>query len=189
MTLAISTSSPMVSVAVIGDDLTVLGRAERLSPQSASSSVAELTQECLAHAGLSLADIDHLAVDIGPGGFTSTRVGVAFAKSLAWALDVNVSTASSFDLINDQATVVIPSKRGEWIVRTLGSEHALVQGDRPKGVGYGGNSEPEAFPQAAQFAHLLPRASQVEAMGLMPFYATEPSISVPKKSGVLPGEA
>lgn len=189
MTLAISTSSPVVSVAVINEDMLVLGRAERHSPQSASSSVAELTQECLAHAGLTLADIDHLAVDIGPGGFTSTRVGVAFAKSLAWALDVPVSTAPSFDLIGDQSTVVIPSKRGEWIVRAPGADLVIVRGDRPKGVGYGVDADSEVFPQAAVFARLLPGASQVDAMALQPLYAAEPSISIPKRAGVLPGGA
>ena len=54
------------------------GHQERLAPQ-----VAEL----MAGAGWGFPELDRIAVTIGPGSFTGLRVGLAFAKGLALALD------------------------------------------------------------------------------------------------------
>ncbi len=55
------------------------GHQERLAPQ-----VAELMQG----AGCAFSELDRIAVTVGPGSFTGLRVGLAFAKGLALALDV-----------------------------------------------------------------------------------------------------
>jgi tRNA threonylcarbamoyladenosine biosynthesis protein TsaB len=54
------------------------GHQERLAPQ-----VAEL----MAAAGADFAGLERIAVTVGPGSFTGLRVGLAFAKGLALALD------------------------------------------------------------------------------------------------------
>jgi tRNA threonylcarbamoyladenosine biosynthesis protein TsaB len=54
------------------------GHQERLAP---------LVAETMAEAGLRFDRIDRIAVTIGPGSFTGVRVGLAFAKGLALALD------------------------------------------------------------------------------------------------------
>jgi tRNA threonylcarbamoyladenosine biosynthesis protein TsaB len=54
------------------------GHQERLAP---------LAQEVMARAGLAFADLDRIAVTLGPGSFTGLRVGLAFAKGLGLALD------------------------------------------------------------------------------------------------------
>ena len=46
-----------------------------------------LIQECVRRAGLTLADMDAVAVSRGPGSYTSLRVGVAVAKGICYALD------------------------------------------------------------------------------------------------------
>jgi len=48
-------------------------------------------------AGITAADLDLIAVGLGPGSYTGVRVGVAFAKTLAFAADVPVVGVSSFD--------------------------------------------------------------------------------------------
>lgn len=53
------------------------GHQERLAP---------MVEEVFAGAGIAPAEIDRVAVTIGPGSFTGLRVGVAFAKGFASAL-------------------------------------------------------------------------------------------------------
>ncbi len=54
------------------------GHQERLAP---------MAREVLAEAGLDFPAIDRIGVTIGPGSFTGLRVGLAFAKGVALALD------------------------------------------------------------------------------------------------------
>ncbi len=55
------------------------GHAERLMA---------MIDEALAASGLALADLDRVAVTVGPGSFTGIRVGVAAARGLALALGI-----------------------------------------------------------------------------------------------------
>ncbi len=55
------------------------GHQERLAP---------MTRELIAKAGLAFTDLDRIGVTVGPGSFTGLRVGLAFAKGLALALDL-----------------------------------------------------------------------------------------------------
>lgn len=50
--------------------------------------LARLCEEILDEAGFSYKDLERIAVVTGPGSFTGVRVGVAFARGLALALDI-----------------------------------------------------------------------------------------------------
>jgi len=56
--------------------------------------------------------IERIVVGRGPGSFTSIRIGLAIARTLALALDVPVAGASTLDAY-DGATPVIDARRGE----------------------------------------------------------------------------
>jgi tRNA threonylcarbamoyladenosine biosynthesis protein TsaB len=96
--LAIETATDMVGVALVRDDG---GAAERI--HTGGRAHAELlipsVQEVCVASGLTTADIDHIAVDVGPGLFTGLRVGVATAKALGQALSVGLVGASSLDIL------------------------------------------------------------------------------------------
>jgi tRNA threonylcarbamoyladenosine biosynthesis protein TsaB len=56
--------------------------------------------------------IERIVVGRGPGSFTSIRIGLAVARSLALTLDVPVAGASTLDAYA-HATPVIDARRGE----------------------------------------------------------------------------
>jgi tRNA threonylcarbamoyladenosine biosynthesis protein TsaB len=57
-------------------------------------------------------EIEQIVVGRGPGSFTSIRIGLAMARSLALALDVPVAGASTLDAY-DAGVPVIDARRGE----------------------------------------------------------------------------
>jgi tRNA threonylcarbamoyladenosine biosynthesis protein TsaB len=96
--LGIESATELVGVAVADDDgpraaVWVTGRrrhAEALAP--AIAQVLEL-------AGVELADLGAVAVDLGPGLFTGLRVGVATAKGLGQGLGVTVVGLTSLAVL------------------------------------------------------------------------------------------
>jgi tRNA threonylcarbamoyladenosine biosynthesis protein TsaB len=53
----------------------------------------------LADCGLAPADLDGLAVSVGPGSFTGLRVGIATVKALAMALELPVAAVPTLDAL------------------------------------------------------------------------------------------
>ena len=96
--LAIESATDLVGVALVRDDGAT---AERL--HAGGRAHAELlipsVEEVCAVSGCTVADIDVIAVDIGPGLFTGLRVGVATAKALGQALSIGLVGVSSLDIL------------------------------------------------------------------------------------------
>ena len=87
----------------------------------------------LASNGATLRDIDCLVCGTGPGSFTGVRVGVMYAKTLAFALGKPVIGIASFDAaayedISINRAVVCTSKRNEVIAALYpaGSKQSLI---------------------------------------------------------------
>jgi len=183
--LALSTSSPLVSVALWDDAGQLLLARQLRADRAASAATAQLVQQALAEVGSSLAEVKAWAVDVGPGGFTSVRVGVTMAKTWAWATGAGLASVSSFDLLPCEVGYV-PGRRGTVLVRQNGEVSAVaVPPEAAKG--YGSPDREDVFPQAERTNWAALELGS--PMTVLPDYVNPPRISLPKDPRVLGGSA
>lgn len=114
--LALDTSTRAGSVALARDGVVVgamAGDADRLHVQRLPGVLTEL----VALHGVSLDDVDRLAVLSGPGGFTGLRVGLATIQGLAFALGRTVVVASTLEVLARAAHEAHPGTAiaGAWM--------------------------------------------------------------------------
>ncbi len=83
-------------------ELCPTGHAERLMP---------VVEAALADAGTAFADIQRIAVTLGPGGFTGLRVGITAARAFGLALGVPVVGLSSLEVLARGAAESIGATR------------------------------------------------------------------------------
>jgi tRNA threonylcarbamoyladenosine biosynthesis protein TsaB len=126
LVLAIDTSSATTSVAVLraaGDPwgAEVLAEASALLANAAGERLIGVVEQVLGAAGLTFAEIELVAVGVGPGSFTGTRVGVATAKGLCIATGKPLRGVSAFDALavdagaraGEQVLVAIDARKSE----------------------------------------------------------------------------
>ncbi|MDA8045481.1 MAG: tRNA (adenosine(37)-N6)-threonylcarbamoyltransferase complex dimerization subunit type 1 TsaB [Actinomycetota bacterium] len=124
VTLAVDTATAQVGVALSTGD-GVVGQLALRAGRRHGETLAPAIQALCRLAGIDLAALDLVAVDIGPGLFTGLRVGVATAKALGSALGVPIAACSSLDLLahphrrlGRHVASVVDARRGElfWAV-------------------------------------------------------------------------
>ena len=95
--LALETSARAVSAAV-SENGRILTSGYQDTGLTHSRTLMPIVEHILKNADLKPADMDAIAVAVGPGSFTGIRIGVAAAKGLALALDkpaIGVSTLAA----------------------------------------------------------------------------------------------
>ena len=80
--LFLDTSGPSAGVALMEDGV-VRYEAMTVNAFTHSQSILPMTEEAFRRTGLSLEEVDYLAVTEGPGSFTGVRIGVSTVKGLA----------------------------------------------------------------------------------------------------------
>lgn len=89
MRLGIDTTTKERLELFLTDDKTrVLERRKFATLNSLSEEILPLIEKFLQSRGVTLQDVKQIFVNPGPGGFSSTRTGVAVANALAFALRV-----------------------------------------------------------------------------------------------------
>ncbi|MCD2189237.1 L-threonylcarbamoyladenylate synthase [Actinomycetospora soli] len=89
LTLAVETSSRTYGVALLDDDA-VLAQAEADRSDPGFVDVGVLASSVIADGGRTVADLDRLAVDVGPGNLASVRAGIAYVNAVAFARGIPV---------------------------------------------------------------------------------------------------
>ncbi len=78
------------------------GHAEKLIP---------FVEDSMSRAGVTFADIDRIAVTIGPGTFTGTRIGIAAARGLALAAQIEIVSTTSLAVMAEVAVSAFGNSR------------------------------------------------------------------------------
>ena len=126
LTLAFDTATAVATSALV-DGGEVLG--ERVSR---AQTLLEDVDALLRQAGAHPADLDRLAVGLGPGSFTGVRIGLAAARGLALSLDLpgaGVSTLAALAAGAPEALPVIDAKRREVFTLVDGEPRVLAPED------------------------------------------------------------
>jgi tRNA threonylcarbamoyladenosine biosynthesis protein TsaB len=120
--LGMDTATPSTAVAVLLEDGRAIERRDDPAPGERprhASRLLELAEQALADAGTDWEAVTRLAVGVGPGGFTGLRIGIATARALAQARELEVVGVGTLHALAagaaDAAVVlaVLDARRGE----------------------------------------------------------------------------
>lgn len=95
--LAIDTATEGCSVALL-HDAEVMERFE-VTPRGHADRVLDMVREVLAEAEMTLAQLDVIAFDRGPGSFTGVRIGCSVAQGFGFAVDRPLIGVSSLQAL------------------------------------------------------------------------------------------
>ena len=205
ITLGLSSSTALVGVAIARDDH-VLAEQSILTDRRHAEEITPMLQSVLVEAAVDLAAVDRIVVDIGPGRYTGMRVGIASAKTLAFALGIPVAATTSLELIGAAAPAhdgprfaVVDARRNQVFAIELGSSAAplvvspaeLIEQLPPNSllVGDGADRYQEEFeavavvhpgvvPSVAAAALLDRSVTGGPAVEIAPLYLREPDAAI-----------
>ena len=99
--LSLETSTTVCSVALHEND-SLLAAAEVHLEHSHASKLAQLVDTVVKFSGLSLPDINAVAVSSGPGSYTGLRIGTSTAKGICFALSVPLIAIDTLAILSEQ---------------------------------------------------------------------------------------
>lgn len=105
--LAIDTSTKDLLLCVKTESEVFYALSEK-SLQHSKILFAEL-ENLLEKAGIEKEEIDCISVNLGPGSFTGIRIGVVFAKGMAYALGTKLVAVDAFEAIGAEALDMLPA--------------------------------------------------------------------------------
>ena len=102
-------------------DNSLVGKKEVLDVVNTSTLIMPNIDELIKEKNLEIKDVNKVAVCVGPGSFTGTRIGVTIAKVLAYSLNIPIVTLTSLDLIglnlDEESYVGVEENNGYFICK------------------------------------------------------------------------
>lgn len=98
MILAVDTSTQMVGLALF-DGNQIVGEMCWQSQNHHTVELAPALDQLLVRCGILPSDLNGIAVALGPGSFTSLRIGLAFVKGLSLALHIPIVGIPTLDIL------------------------------------------------------------------------------------------
>ncbi len=102
--LALDASGRTCSAAIT-KGWTIAGEQVMSGARNHSELLLLMIDELADHTGISLSDVDIIAVTKGPGSFTGVRTGISTAQGLAFSLDKDLVGVSTLEVLACQAQV------------------------------------------------------------------------------------
>lgn len=166
--LAIDTSLAACSVALAWEERGVRRLVHRLrtAPTGHAEALMGLIAEATAEAGVGFADLDRIAVSVGPGTFSGLRIGIAAARGLALASGKPTVGVSSLLVLAATAGLRTEIAAGRLVAATIDARRGEVylQLARRLVDGWRAESEPLLLP-VSEAARRLPIDEPVLAVG------------------------
>lgn len=210
MTLAVTSSTSVVGVAIGpagADDQAAVVADQIETDRRHAEELTPMIGAVLRRAGVSIGDLELLAVDVGPGRFTGLRVGLATVKTLALALGVPVVGLTSLEIlaaaeVERPLVAVIDARRSEVFQQRfdpaggpavvgppeeLASDvegAAAVVGDGADRYAelYGAEVRPGRVPSAAVMIRLATQRPSGPGAAIEPRYLRDPDVNVNVKT-------
>jgi tRNA threonylcarbamoyladenosine biosynthesis protein TsaB len=130
--LGLDTCLTSCSVAVL-EGGRVLAAACEVMARGHQERLAPMAQAVMAEAGLAFPALERIGVTVGPGSFTGLRVGIAFAKGLASALDIPAVGIGTLEALAADLPglvfVAVDARRGQLYGQAFEDGRALMAPD------------------------------------------------------------
>ena len=108
--LAIDTAAHLCAACILDAEAGERGRAVLDLGKGHAEHLMAVIDAALGEAGATLADLDAVAVSVGPGSFTGVRVGVAAARGLALALKIPAVGVTTLEALAAEARQANPGR-------------------------------------------------------------------------------
>lgn len=112
LVLAIDTATKIGSVALYDDKIGVIGEINLYVKVNHSNVIMDAVDSLFKLSGLTIKDVDRIAVTIGPGSFTGIRIGTAIAKGLAYSLKKPIVGVNELDVLahmgENRENIIVP---------------------------------------------------------------------------------
>jgi len=128
-TVYINTSTRLTTIALFDSD-TVIAQESWEAKQNEAEKLQPAVDALLTDQKLSPSDVERLVACVGPGGFTSTRVGISAVNAWVFANDIPVAQVTVFDLYpNPDAFIFVTANPKEGWLQKPGEDPQWVTRD------------------------------------------------------------